>query len=44
MEKFKVLAQEEATKSYLGIRIVSSIQVTVSTADVPYAGTDLMFI
>ena len=40
MEKFKVYAQEEATKSYLGIRIVSSIQVTVTTADVPFAGTD----
>ena len=40
MEKFKVYAQEEATKNFLGIRIVSSIQVTVSTADKPLAGTD----
>jgi len=40
MEKFKVYAQEEATKSFLGLRIVSSIQVTVSTADKPFAGTD----
>ncbi len=40
MEKFKVYAQEETTKNFLGIRIVSSIQVTVSTADKPLAGTD----
>ena len=40
MDKFKVYAQEETTKSYLGIRVVSSIQVTVSTSDVPFAGTD----
>lgn len=40
MGKFKVYAQEEATKSFLGIRIVSSIQVTVTTSVVPLAGTD----
>ena len=40
MDKFKVYAQEEATKSFLGIRLVSSIQVTVATADKPFAGTD----
>lgn len=40
MEKFIVYAQEEATKSYLGLRIISSIQVTVSTKDVSFAGTD----
>jgi len=40
MEKFKVYAQEEATRNFLGIRIVSSIQITVSTADKSFAGTD----
>lgn len=40
MEKFKVYAQEEATKSFLGLRLISSIQVTVSTKDVSFAGTD----
>lgn len=40
MEKFKVYAQEEATKSYLGIRIISSIKVTVTTGEEPFAGTD----
>ncbi len=40
MENFKVNAQEGTTKSFLGLRIVSSIQVTVSTADISLAGTD----
>ena len=40
MENFKLYSQEEATKNFLGIRIISSIQVKVSTADKPFAGTD----
>lgn len=40
IETFKVYAQEGATKNFLGLRIVSSIQVTVSTKDVTFAGTD----
>lgn len=40
METFKVYAQEEATKGFLGVRLVSSIRITISTADKPFSGTE----
>jgi len=40
MGKFKVLTQEMATKHLSGESIISSIEITVSTSDVAFAGTD----
>jgi len=40
MEKLKVYAGEMATRHLSGDSVISSIVFTVSTSDVPFAGTD----